>query len=490
MIEINGREIVLDENEGLLAWAEADRVIWLAMDFIHHCPLDERSGLPWYIGYSCFWTDPLRPTIWPDNPAGKSAMAVDTLTRYYAYSGETWFHDVVRTMLDRLIAYHTPEHFTWPGVPYASAEPGFGVYFGARADGHYVTEPDKVAQAALAYLTFSKLTGEERYFDHALHCARLLASRCQPGDALNSPWPFRVDVRSGATVEAYSSHVLPAIRLFDELTEFRIEDVEPISKARDLAWRWLVTYPMQNGCWKGYFEDIRQDPQNENREQYSPLETARYLVNHPEQDPDWVDHVQGLIGWVEEHLGSEPFYQAVPIHEQLFCFHVMGSHTARFASVCALFSERTELPEYAQLARRCFNWASYMTTEEGYVHVGIDRPDYFNQCWFTDGYFDYVPHFFDGMASLPDMAPDGADHLLRSSSVITSINYSPLHVSYKTYDTNAIELLKLTFEPVQVLCGGSPLVRAEESETDGWSWEPAQSLLSVRHADSTVEITG
>ena len=114
VIEINDREIRLDETEGVLAWTDVDHLVWLAMDFIRRCPVEARTGLPWYLAYSCFWTDPLRPTDWPDNPAGKFAMAVETLIRYYAYSGETWFHEPVRTMLDRLIAYHTPEHFAWP----------------------------------------------------------------------------------------------------------------------------------------------------------------------------------------------------------------------------------------------------------------------------------------------------------------------------------------------------------------------------------------
>ena len=82
MIEINGREIRLDDNESLLAWADADHIVRLAMDFIRRCPIDERTGLPWYVGYSCFWTDPLRPTDWPDNPAGKCGMAAETLVRY------------------------------------------------------------------------------------------------------------------------------------------------------------------------------------------------------------------------------------------------------------------------------------------------------------------------------------------------------------------------------------------------------------------------
>lgn len=490
MIEINGREIRLDETEGLLAWTDVDHLIWLAMSFIRRCPVDRRTGLPWYLAYSCFWTDPLRPTDWPDNPAGKFAMAVGTLIRYYAYSGQTWFHESVRTMLNRLIAYHTPERFAWPGVPYATAEPGFGVYFGARADGAFVIEPDKVAQAALGYMDFFKLTGEEAYLRHAEHCARVLARQCQAGDEGRSPWPFRVDARDGTTVEAYGSHMIPMVQLFEGLLQLGIEETEPLAEARDKAWHWLISYPMVNGRWKGYFEDIRVDEDNANREQYAPMETARYLLNHPDRDPAWREHVRDLIGWVQSNLGSEPFFQAVPIHEQSFCFHAMGSHTARFASICALFAEKAGEPGYADLAQRCFAWASYMATDEGLVHVGIDRPDYDNQCWFTDGYFDYVPHFIDGMAAIPTLAPNAADHLLRTSSIVTSISYAPRHVRYETYDPHAHETLKLTFQPVQVMSGSSELQATEQGVSGGWQWDDKSQLLRVQHFEQTVDIRG
>jgi len=39
------------------------------------------------------------------------------------------------------------------------------VYFGARADGEYATEPDKIAQAGRAYVDFYELTGEQKYLE-------------------------------------------------------------------------------------------------------------------------------------------------------------------------------------------------------------------------------------------------------------------------------------------------------------------------------------
>jgi hypothetical protein len=491
MISINEHTVQVDDEEGLLAWTDYDHVVWLAMDFIRRCPVEPRSGLPWYLVYSCFWTDPLRPTDWPDNPAGKFAMATETLVRYFAYSGETWFIEVVRSMLDRLIAYSTPPTYAWPGVPYSSAEPVFGVYFGARADGHYATEPDKVAQAALGYLHFYKLTNETVYLDQAAHCATVLSEKIESGDEDHSPWPFRVDVRDGTVVENYTSHVIPAIRLFDELIGLEADSESLFQDARDIAWNWLQHYPMQNNRWKGYFEDIRLDPGNENRDQYSALEAARYIMKHPEQDEQWKDHARGLIEWVRQSLGAEPFFKAIPIHEQKFCFHVMGSHTARYASACALYAQSTGEADYAERARRSFNWATYMADENGWVRVGIDEPDYHNQCWFSDGYFDYVPHFLDGMAYLPETAPQARDHLLQSSSVVQQITYNPLHIQYRTFNAKAADILRLTFAPMRVECDGQVLPEVPDSSQErGWSFDPLHGVMHVRHDSHNMEVRG
>jgi hypothetical protein len=491
MIFINAHQVKLDDQEGLLPWSSYDDVVWLAMDFIRRCPVDQKTGLPWYLAYSCFWTDPLRPAIWPDNPAGKFAMAVETLIRYYAYSGEEWFTGIVQTMLNRLIAYHTPAHAAWPQVPYASAEPINGNYFGARADGHYVTEPDKIAQAALGYVLFYKFSGEQEYLDRACHCAQVLAEKIGMPDEEHSPWPFRVDVRDGSVVEAYSSHVIPAIRLFDALIELDLDPDQKLLAAREVAWAWLMEYPIRNHCWKGYFEDIRLDPENKNRDQYSALETARYLLLNPDQDPQGQIHAREIISWVKDTLGADPFYKATPIHEQKFCFHVMGSHTARYAAICALYANCTGEQAYAEQAQRALNWSTYMADEQGWVRVGIDEPDYHNQCWFTDGYFDYVPHFLDGMAFLPETAPRGVDHLLKSSSVVNRITYNPFSIVYKTFDASAVELLSLTFLPTNIRSNGVELEEvADPTQSIGWMFDQDRRLLQISHSAPDVEVTG
>ncbi len=488
MYFINSYEIVLDKDERLEPRTDYDRVIWLAMDFIKHCPVDKKTGLPWYLLYSCFWTDPLRPTIWPDNPAGKFAWAVTTLLKYYPYSGDQVQIEIVRSMLENLIAHRVPDHLEWGKVPYASAHPGTGIYFGARADGEYATEPDKVAQVGRAFVDFYEMVGEEKYLQAGIDCADVLLKHLVDGDEEHSPVPFRVDVRDGSVIEAYTADVIQLVRLFDEL--IRLGKTE-FSSARDRVMNWLIQYPLKNQVWKGYFEDIRLDPENGNRDQLTALETARYFINNPSFDPNPGLTVPGLIQWVRATLGASSFFSAIPIHEQKYCYHVMGSHTARFAALCAQWFEESGDASYRETAIRTLNWASYMANEDGTVHVGVDRPDYYNQCWFTDGYFDYVPHFIDAMASIPELAPGNSDHLLRSTTIVREITYRPREINYRTFDQQGTQHLKLTFEPVQVQSGDNNLSRVLTPEPrEGWFFDQKSHLLILNHTQSSIRISG
>jgi hypothetical protein len=488
MIYINDHEIVVDEQGHLQPWASYDSVVRIAMDFIRDCPIDPVNRLPWYLQYSCFWTDPLRPTEWPDNPAGKFAWAVTTLLKYYPYSGDAAHISVVRRMLDRLWEYRSPASSAWPDLPYASAHPGTGVYFGDRADGEYVTEPDKAAQVGRAYVDFYELTGEKKYLQIGQRIAQVLAQKIRTGDASHSPWPFRVDVRDGTVVEEYSSHFIPAVRLYDELIRLGEDEYQSV---RNQIWTWLETYPLVTNLWKGHFEDIRLDPANENRDQLAPLETARYILQNKEQFPDRAEMAERLITWVRTTLGGHPFFNAIPIHEQKFCNFPMGSHTARYASLCAMVAEETGDSSYEGQAVQSFNWASYMANADGTVTVGIDRPDYYNQCWFTDGYFDYVPHFLDGLAAMPQYAPSTEDHMLRSSSPIQEISYQPKQINYRTFDSPGTQKFRLSFTPTRVTAAGKPL-QEKPSLTDhpGWSYNPNSSVLSIQTGEREVTVSG
>ena len=485
--------VVLDGTGRILSWATPQEAAYDEVSRRATTWLLERSpvapnGLPVYYSYSTLSADGRRALQWPHNPAGLYAMMVEYALAWYAYSGDRRLAEVVTGLLDHQLAFGTtgPDD-AWALVPYSSGEPGSLVYAGASpgaAPG--VIETDKVGELGSGYLRWYLFTGDPTYREAALRCAEALAANVRTGDADHSPWPFRVRARDGAVVEEYTSAVIGAIRLLDELVRLGIGDVTRWQAVRDQAWGWLVAYPLQNGRWSGYFEDIPAQAFT-NANQYAPMELARYLLDHPQADPDWATHVPGLITWVQTTLSDvevpdQPGVQwgAHVVSEQLADLDRMGSHTSRWAEVNARWAEVSGDAAARERAFYSFNWASYMCREDGVVNTGpLDA-----HVWFTDGYADYVRHFLGGMAAVPAWAPPGQSHLLRSTGVVTQAAYAPGEVSYAlaAADGDGDEVLRLAFTLGEVRADGVAVDPLAAPPTTSYAWDAAGGVLRIHRA--------
>jgi hypothetical protein len=516
---LNGHRVALDAQGKLLSWVTPqerayDQVVKLGWDFIKNKVPLESNGLKTYLTHSTFDPSTLHGTDWPHHPAGLYAMFVDSALAYYAYSGDTEVLERVREMLDYQLAHGTtPLGWDWVNVPYASSDPGSIEYYGAddvkyceqqragssacgRGDGHYVLEPDKIGELGVGYLKFYELTGEAKYRDAALACANALASHVRAGDLTHSPWPFRVFAHTDVAREEYTAHVIADVKLFDELTRLGLGNAAAYQRARQMAWEWMMKYPMKNNLWAAYFEDIPIDAKLENWNQYSAGETVRYLMQHPETDPEWKGHVQGLLSWIEktfavdvpgtEHyrwLQQEPIqygqqWGANAISEQTVeDMDKMGSHTSRYASLCALWHEKTGDESFKAKAFRSFNWATYMAHEDGLITEAMAEDNF----WYSDGYADYLRHFLAGMASVPEWAPSGENHLLRSSSIVQKVSYATGEVKYTTFDEDATEVLRIAFRPTRVTADGAVIPPRADLSQPGWVFDSGQGILRVRH---------
>jgi hypothetical protein len=117
-----------------------------------------------------------------------------------------------------------------------------------------------------------------------------------------------------------------------------------------------------------------------------------------------------------------------------------------------------------------------MCDRRGVVRVGPVESSH----WFSDGYGDYIRHFMAGMGAVPEWAPPGKDHLVRSSSVVTEVAYEPRAVRYRTFDASGEEVLRLALTPKAVTADGEALPRT--SGTPGWSFDPKTSVVRVRRS--------
>ena len=82
------------------------------------------------------------------------------------------------------------------------------------------------------------------------------------------------------------------------------------------------------------------------------METARYLIKNPDMDPDLETNIPALIYWVASVFATEGMDA---IKEQTWCYEPMASHTARFASICAMWYEYSGEVKFKDLAYSYFN---------------------------------------------------------------------------------------------------------------------------------------
>lgn len=512
--------VVLDSQGRLLAWYKPeknlgyDKVMKLAWEFVEHkVPGDTEhgTGLRSYLIHTLFDERTLQGAKWwQHNPANVYAMFVDSLVAWYPYSGDEQAVTAVREMLDYQLAHGTtPADWDWAGVPFASAcdsERDYGRCLeGMPREFYGGIETDKVGELGLGYLLFYEMTGGRKYLEAAIKCAQALARHVRPGDAEHTPWPFRVNARTGETLlrEEYGGMMVAPVRLFDELVRLQLGDIPSFQKARNAAWKWILEYPLNSNSrawdkWSGYFGDVGADTDNVN--QALPTVTSYYILTRDEPaavDRDWSNHVGHLIDWVRNRFGRGPYSGAWGIDEQGrpdgrgCCSRAgLGSDTSRWGAINALYYERTGDAQARQDAFRSLNYATYFADSEG--RVSCCGRDVFGQeaggeYEFDDGYGDYVRNFMWAVGAVPGFAPVGENHLLRSTSVVQKVSYKERSIAYRTFDPQAGEVLRLNFKPTQVVSGGVALPERHDLKDEGYVLQPLEGgdyVVHVRHVKS------
>ena len=528
-------EAVLDSQGRLLAWYQPeknlgyDKFLRLDWDFLEHkVPNEGNTGLKVYLVNSVFDPDTLQgiksKTDIQHDPAGFNAHMVDLLLGWYPYSGDPEALPVVRSMLDFQLAHGTtPGDWNWANVPFATSCDDALEYGGCIRDkpresnGSFTPgvtggiETDKVGELGLGYVFFYEMTGERKYLDAGLKCADALARHIRPGDGTHTPWPYRLNARTGEVIngEEFGGMIVAPVRLFDELLRIGVGDSDRLRKARDLAWNWMLKNQLSGPAmdrWTGYYEDIVKD--NDNVNDLSPMMTAYYILSREDPstvDPEWREHVGHLLDWDREVLGRGPFFGAWAIDEQQrpgLPAHVgpgccsragLPCRSAGWGAINAMYYEKTRDGAARENAFRSLNYATYFAASDGKIaccgFTGLANP-----YWFEDGYADAGRSFIWAMGAIPDFAPVAQDHLLRSSSTVQKVIYGSRNVEYRTFDKEATETLRLSFKPARIMAGGKDLTERSDLKGEGYTTRALQGgdyLVRVRHLTSNqVTVAG
>ena len=454
---IMDHEVVISDRK-LQPWTSYDNILRWSMNFLKYCPVypTKFGDLPLYLVTSKLYKD--GTFCYKQNNQGSNTYwGMETFKRYYMYFGDRDALIPVKNLIERVFMYHTPQDWAWADVPRTQDD---------TPDAEYTDEHagvDKICMVALAYLNYYRFTGEKQYFDKAESITRTVFKHCKKGSATESPLPFRVNLKTGQILDPYCSNMILPVQLIDELMEFdtSIDRQELLSK-KDILIKWMMEYPMKNNMWSGYYEDVVSNFMNLN--QQNPMETARYILKNPTVDPEYKKHIPALIDWVYHRFGVTKRYGATSIMEQDGCFKEMSSHTARYASIVAKWYGVCLDEKVREEARASFALASYSAYNQyskdslaiNYTGIGYIEP------WFSDSYWDYLPHILDGISELPEMLPTDQNHIFYSSSFLTNVNYGSDKISYQAFHTSGTERIKLTFVPV-VYGNGKPLSGKEWS---------------------------
>ena len=287
--------------------------------------------------------------------------------------------------------------------------------------------------------------------------------------------------KSGANAKksSYTTFWTGTLGMFAELIDLKKGDAAAYKNAFDITLKWMKKYPAKNNKWGPFFEDVPRWSDT----QINATTFAMYLMEHPELDSNWKQAVANIFSWVYKELGNKKYeqYGIICIDEQT-AYRVPGnSHTARQASMDLMFWEKTGDTSGVRNAIRQLNWATYMVDRDGKNFYPT------NAIWMTDGYGDYVRHYLRAMAAAPQLAPENADHLLRTSSIVKKISYQPDQISYTTFDSSSHELFRLTAKPKVIKVGGKTMAEVNDANQQGWTWKslPKGGVLTIKHADAS-----
>lgn len=276
----------------------------------------------------------------------------------------------------------------------------------AQADarfGRNVIEPDKGGIAGYALVRLFDATGEQRYLDQAIRNADDLAKNMRPGDASHAPWPFRVDAVTGEHFGEHNGDMTYILRLLDVLIEKGNGQYQAV---RNDLWTWIKKYQIAapddaaRNLWIEFFEDYALE---NNRNSWSPLEMARYLIERKDAlDPDWYTDAENLIHFAMKHFSSSEKGGVTLMGEQDDDTNPWGGACSKLGGVAAMFYAAGAPDTYKVIAYGNLTWASYFIDNDGCPSQRMARASFRRGGWQEDAHTDVLHNFMDAMKAVPE----------------------------------------------------------------------------------------
>jgi hypothetical protein len=401
---IAGHTARFDEHGCLRPWTSWSEALGMEMNFYQQCPVDH--------GYPRFVLTTFLDGNWvsmPDRtdtiPATQNGMGILSYLKFYELGGnrDGRLLQTARAMGNYLVKEAlTPNSGRYPAFSRSTGkrdEMPLPADCGSQADRPYEIEPDKGGIAGYALTRLFEVSGERAYLEQALQNARVLAANQTRGDASRSPWPFRVDFRSGESRGAVSGNMTYILRLYDELLAHGYSE---FSDPRQTLWKWIREFQIGSSSADGslfaqFFED-HDTPTN--RSAWAPLNLARYLLEKREVlDSDWRADSASLIEFVRRTFTHTEFGITV-CHEQDEDAQAWGGINSTYGAVLALYANAIESAALASEARQALDFTIYSIDEGGRPRDLFKNP--VPGGWQEDAHTDVIHNYVDALRVFPE----------------------------------------------------------------------------------------
>jgi hypothetical protein len=401
---LGNHKAVYDATGVLAPWTSWNDALQREVGWYSRCPVEH--GYPRFVTVT-FLDGNYQPIEGKPSfiPATQDGMGIISYLKYYEYTGRTnaKLLATARSMGDYLVKESlTPDEGKYPRFTRST---GWRDRFpqppdsGSQDDQPYEIQPDKGGIAGYALCLLYDATQDRKYLDQALQNARVLAANMSDGDDRHSPWPFRVDYRTGAGRGEVSGNMSFNLRLFDALIAHGHSEFQ---QPRTRLWSWIKQRQIPDlskdaALWVEFFEDHHEP---DNRTAWSPLNLARYLIEGREPlDPEWKEDAHKLIEFTIKRFTS--IRQGIPVcGEQDHDRDPWGGINSTYGAVLAMYGAATGSREYELLAHEALNFTLYAIDNDGCPRDGtFHGPG--RGGWQEDAHTDKLHNYVDALRAYP-----------------------------------------------------------------------------------------
>lgn len=432
--------------------------------YIYHAVIDDGDRFSYRVSY----------------PAYHHAYLIEAFLNYFNYCGSREAFRRARELADWNIAHSTPADYLWPHMPWSTFTEGKPGGFQDKD----TLQPDKAAYMGLAYLRLYEVLGEERY----LAAARGIAGTLELRQGKDGSWPFRVNPKTGEVYEVYTPGIFMAVALFEKM--YALTGNLDYKNAQITAWMWMLRNPVRTNNWSGFYEDIAKG--RESHVYYAPAQTIRLLLRYrtPANQDSYMAQAHRLYDFVMDGLAFDDRDMGLLLREQTGYLAATPSSTLSWSMMAAEFFLASGEEKYRFAVLEAMRSVTqYGLKPDGRTHntmlgghVYGDKSSWYS---LTSPVLRYV---YQDMGCLPELAPPGQNHLLRTATEIRDIMYSKEKISYRSLP-HSIELLKLSARPKEIRIANRTVPAADTlSGAEGWIFNPRSNVLVVAHDEPQVEV--